>query len=362
VKTKIITLDQIKASLNEVDYTILLKTIEDGFVAYSSGRAVTPPVGHLAFKYPPADVHIKYGYIEGDEYYVLKVASGFYDNPKLGLSSSNGVMLVFSQKTGELLGVLLDEGYLTDIRTALAGAIAAKYLAPTHIEAIGIVGTGTQARLQLQYLKDITSCRKVYIWGRSEKSLDAYIKDMSMQGFSITSTQDMQELTRSCNLIITTTPSTQPLIRTDWIKSGTHITAIGADAKGKQELDPLLLQRADMVVADSKSQCMDHGEVAAAIEQGLLSSDEIVELGELIKSNRHREGDSQITVADLTGVATQDIQIAKLLYNLTYGVLIRFGKHHRALVFLHRYDIIKELLTRLMHDISIQTDSRGGNL
>lgn len=312
--TKIVSLDQIKTTLSSIDTTLLLKMIEDGFVAYSQNQAVVPPVGHLAFTHPPADVHIKYGYIKGDEYYVLKVASGFYDNPQNGLPSSNGVMLVFSQKTGELLSVLLDEGYLTDVRTAVAGAIAAKYLAPSHVKAIGIVGTGIQARLQLRYLQSVTDCKKAYVWGRSEKARADYTKEMRQDGFDIIPTDDIEELTMNSNLIVTTTPTTEPLIKSVHLMPGTHITAMGADTKGKQELDPAIIASADIVVADSISQCIDHGEIADAVEKKLIAPDTIIELGNLIKSGKGRDNNQQITIADLTGVATQDIQIAKIIH------------------------------------------------
>ena len=117
--TKIFNLDQIKAALINIDP---VQAIEEGFVAYSRGKVVVPPVGEMIFKNPPGDVHIKYGYIVDDDYYVIKIASGFYENVKLGLPSTNGLMLVFDQRTGELASVLLDEGYLTEVRTAAAGA------------------------------------------------------------------------------------------------------------------------------------------------------------------------------------------------------------------------------------------------
>src|SRR5580658_7578580 len=124
--------------------------MENGFVAYSRGEVVVPPVGHLDFADPPGDCHIKYGYIRGDDTFTVKMATGFYRNPDIGLPSSNGAMLVFSARTGEPLALLHDEGYLTDVRTAAAGAVAAKYLAPREVECIGMVGAGTQAHLQLQ--------------------------------------------------------------------------------------------------------------------------------------------------------------------------------------------------------------------
>ena len=149
---QIISLEHIKSILPQVD---LIQEIESGFKAYSNDLVVVPPVGELSFQSPPGDVHIKYGYIKGDEVYVIKIASGFYKNTSAGLPAGNGMMLVFNQKTGQPVAMLQDECYLTDIRTAVAGAITAKYLAPKHVEYIGIVGTGVQARLQLQYLRDI---------------------------------------------------------------------------------------------------------------------------------------------------------------------------------------------------------------
>ena len=282
---------------------------------YSQKKVIVPPVGHLGFKHPPGDVHIKYGYIEGDDYYVIKIASGFYNNSLLGLPTGNGMMLLFSQKTGETLSILLDEGYLTDIRTAAAGAVAAKYLAPSKVSTIGIVGTGMQARLQLEYLKAITTCRKVIVWGRDESKLVAIKGDPALSEFSITTTTDISFLTSQCNLIVTTTPSRKALLMAAHILPGTHITAMGADADGKQEIDPMLLEKADIVVADSKDQCIDHGDIGFAVRDGIIDPEKIVELGDVIRSKElRRKNDKQITIADLTGVAIQDIQITKYVY------------------------------------------------
>lgn len=312
---KTITLSEIKNIIQKNSANDLIKTIEDGFVMYSQNKVVVPPVGYLGFKHPPGDVHIKYGYIEGDEYYVIKIASGFYNNPSVGLNTGNGMMLLFSQKTGETLSILLDEGYLTDIRTAAAGAVAAKYLAPSKVNCIGIVGTGVQARLQLEYLKPVTDCRDVIVWGRSADKLENFKNDPSLKDFSITTTTDIRYLTSRCNLIVTTTPSRKALLMSANILPGTHITAMGADAEGKQEIDPMLFAQADVIVADSKDQCIDHGDIGYAVRNEIIDSSKIVELGEVIENkNLRRSNDQQITIADLTGVAIQDIQITKFVY------------------------------------------------
>ncbi len=305
---KTLSLKEIKAALPSVD---LMAEIEQGFVAYSQGRAVVPPIGELIMQDPPGEVHIKYGYIAGDDYYVIKIASGFFENPKLDLPSSNGLMLVFSQKTGMLEAVLLDEGHLTDIRTAVAGAITAKHLAPSSIERIGIVGTGVQARLQLEYLAPVTDCRDVLVWGRNGDKLSAYEQDMSVKGFEVSTTTDADDIIASCNLIVTTTSATSPLL-SGQVQPGTHITAMGSDTHDKQELHADILQGADLVVADSISQCLERGEIHQALNSNAIAETDLVELGSIIAGDvAGRTSDDQITVADLTGVAVQDIQISK---------------------------------------------------
>jgi len=309
---KIFYLNQIKDVLKDIDP---LQVIEEGFVAYSQGKVIVPPVGELIFKDPPGDVHIKYGYIVDDEYYVIKVASGFYENRKFNLPTNAGLMLMFKQKTGELACILLDEGHLTNVRTAAAGAVVAKYLAPKNVQCIGIFGAGTQGRMQLEYLKSIVNCKEVIVWGISQEELDGYKEDMEPLGFSLQTTLDAKHIASSCNLIVTATPSTSPLLSAEQIRKGTHITAMGADTPEKNELDSRILQKADIVIADSISQCLVRGEIHQALKAGVIREENLVELGKVIaKKELQRSSDDQITVADLTGVAVQDIQISKAVY------------------------------------------------
>lgn len=310
---KILNRTEIASLLPRVN---LVEQLEAGFVGYSKGLTIVPPVGELTFRDPPGDVHIKYGYVAGDEFYVVKIASGFYENPRLGLSSSDGLMLLFSARTGELRAILLDQGLLTDIRTAVAGAIAAKYLAPKTISKIGIVGTGIQARLQLQYLAPVTNCRDVLVWGRNPQHVTDYRSAMTRQGFIVNSAGSVSRLLEECDLIVTTTPAQVPLLDcSDELPNGLHVTAVGADSPYKRELGPGLFRRADLVVADSISQCLERGEIQHAIREGILEREQIRELGSVINGDSPgRESDSQVTIADLTGVAVQDIQIAKAIY------------------------------------------------
>lgn len=307
---KIIELSQIKTLLPSLN---LIPIIAEGFAAYSAGRAIIPPVGELLMD--NGEVHIKYGCLKNDEFYVIKIASGFYNNFKLGLPSSNGLMLLFSQSTGELVSILLDEGFLTNIRTAVAGAIVACYLAPSKVERIGIVGAGEQARLQLIYLKSVIDCKQVLVWGRNEARLARYKADMEKEGFRVETTLEADEIPESCELVVTTTPSTEPLLHAESLHPGIHITAVGSDTPQKQELDSDILAKADLIVADSISQCLSRGEIYQAISSGKITRDRVVELGRIISREvTGRTSDSQVTVADLTGLATQDIQIATAVY------------------------------------------------
>ncbi len=308
--TRIVRREEIEAALPGVD---LLAAMERAFVAWSSGRAVVPPVGEMLFSRPPGEVHLKYGYVHGEPYYVVKVASGFYQNPAQGLPSSNGLMLLFSQATGELVSVLLDEGLLTDQRTAAAGAVAAKYFAPAEVARIGVIGTGMQAELQLRHLLPVTGCREVLVWGRGAAQCDALRQRLADTDYRIDLAASPAEVARVCQLVVTTTPATRPLL--DAVAPGTHVTAVGSDTAEKQELGPGLLAAADVVAVDSRAQAASRGEVFRAVSAGALDMASVIELGEVIDGSRPgRTHAGQITVVDLTGVATQDIAIATAIY------------------------------------------------
>ncbi len=311
--SKIYNLAQIKDAVKSLQP---IQAIEEGFIAYSQGKAEIPPVGEMIFKNPPGDVHIKYGYLLDDDYYVIKIASGFFESPSSSRYTSDGVILLFKKGTGELACALLDECYLTQVRTAAAGAVCAKYLAPKNIECIGVIGAGTQGRMQVEYLASVIDCKEVMVWGMNQNELDDYKKDMEPLGYHIKTTLSTEDIAAHCNLIITATPSKSPLLSVDKVRKGTHITAMGSDTLEKIELDPKILQKADIVVADSISQCLLRGEIHQALKADVLDKERIVELGNVIVNpGLQRTSDDQITIADLTGVAVQDIQIAKAVYH-----------------------------------------------
>jgi len=304
---------EIISALKSID---IISAMQAGFIAYSNGQTVVPPVGELLFEQPKGEAHIKYGYIKNEPYYVIKIASGFYDNPKLGLSSSQGLMLLFSQQTGQLIAILLDEGHLTDMRTAAAGALAAKYFAPNTVNAIGILGTGLQARLQLEYLQHVRPCKKIWIWGRTSENVHKLKADLN-KDFDIKIAASPAEVAYHANLIVTTTPSQTPLLKAEDVRAGTHITAVGSDTSTKQELQSEILERADLVIADSIPQSKSRGEVFQAQKAGILLDKNITELGIALQNNAlQRANETQISIVDLTGVAVQDIMIASAVYNV----------------------------------------------
>ncbi len=306
---RIVSLDELSAVLPALD---LVPAIEAGFVAYSAGKAVVPPVGELLFDDPRGDAHIKYGYLLGDAVFVIKVATGFYANARLGLPGNSGLMLLFSATTGLLQTVLLDEGHLTNVRTALAGAVAAKWLAPADVDQIAVLGTGLQARMQAEACARVTGCRRVAVWGRRQDAVQDYADDMSAKGFDVIPARTVADATLASRLIITTTATERPLLRRADVAPGTHIIAMGSDTETKNEVDPALLGAVDRYVADSIAQCRTRGELRHAIEAGTRTADDVVELGHVIAGTAAGRTDpAQITLADLTGVAVQDIAIAK---------------------------------------------------
>ena len=309
---KIIDLQEIKKVLRNIDP---IQEIEDGFIAFSQGNVVVPPVGEMIFEEPPGEAHIKYGFIKKDDFYVIKIASGFYDNPKIGLPSYDGLMLLFNQKTGELISVMLDEGHLTNVRTAAAGAVVAKYFAPEKVKRIGIYGAGVQGKMQLEYLRNIIDCKDVIVWGVNQQELDLYKTEMEKQGYTVETTTESEDITSTCNFIVTCTPSRKPLILDQQIEKGVHITAMGSDTAEKQEIDSKILSKADRVIVDSIAQAQSRGECYQALKVGLIKNENLIELGNAITNkNYHRQTENEITIADLTGVAVQDIQITKAVW------------------------------------------------
>ena len=264
----IYTQEHIRKSMNPRQAAAL---IADGFIAYAQGQVQLPPTQSLQFSANNGDCCVKSAWLLGDQTFSVRVSAGFYNNPKKGLSSNDGVTLIFSALTGQPVAMLQDGGWLTSMRTALAGQIVAGAMAPSHVTGIGIVGTGEQAQMQLEQLMPVTGCRRLTVYGRDQQSLMRYRKFAEALDFDVATTQDAKDVATNSNLIITATPSREAIIASDWVRPGTHITAVGADGFGKQELDVKLVARADVIVVDSIEQCSQYGETSWALNQALLT-------------------------------------------------------------------------------------------
>lgn len=304
---KVISLEEIKTLFNQTDALTRLKA---GFEAFSAGRVQLPPAQQFAFTQAEGDCCIKSAWIEGSDSFCVKISTGFYNNPSLGLPSNDGLSMVFSAQTGQPLVLLDDHGWLTGVRTALAGRIAAEMLLPERIERIAIFGTGLQAELQLRQLLELTPCRDVIVWGRSEASLARFREQVSNIDIQLITTTSEQQAASGAAVIVTATPSTVPLVLAEWVQPGAHITAVGADSPGKQELDAKLLAKADCIVADSLKQCGAYGELSR-LPADLRESKKVIELGCLLADrSQYVRSETDITLADLTGLGVQDAQIS----------------------------------------------------
>jgi ornithine cyclodeaminase len=291
---------------------IAVDAIREAFRADGEGRAHVPAVINLEVPAHHGEFHVKTALIDGVPHVAVKIASGFYDNPARGLPSGSGLMAVFDAATGMPVALLLDNGFLTDIRTGAAGAIAADVLAPKHVGVVGILGSGLQARYQVRCLRSVRAFSSIVAWSPNRDRLEAYLREMRAHGLGAAAAPTPEAVCRGADLIITTTPAREPLVRAEWLRPGQHLTAVGSDAPGKQELEPSCLARADLLVVDRLTQCASFGELRHALDAGLLQPGRVhAELGEIVAGLKPgRTSDTQLTIADLTGVGFQDTAIA----------------------------------------------------
>ncbi|WP_456268096.1 cyclodeaminase [Kushneria sp. AK178] len=288
-----------------------LDAVEAGFRALGQGEVVQPPILSMAIEEANGEVDVKTAHIRGNDRFAIKVSPGFFDNPSIGLPSLNGLMIVFSAKTGLVEAVLFDEGYLTDIRTALAGAIAAKHLSRKESRRAAVLGAGVQAELQVAALKLVREIDTVDVWARDTDRAEAYAERMRARFDDLTVNVhgDIESACREADVIITTTPSKSPLLEASHLPAGVHVTAMGSDSPEKRELDESVMTRADAFVADTRAQSETNGELKAYA--GRAPSFEVQELGQIIASGQSpRAMHDQITVCDLTGTGVQDTAIA----------------------------------------------------
>ncbi len=294
-----------------------VKCVEDAFAALAGGEVVMPPILSMDIAPFHGEVDVKTAYVPGVDSFAIKMSTGFFDNPKVGLPSLGGLMVLFSAKTGVLEALLLDNGYLTDIRTAAAGAVTAKHLAREDASNVTIIGGGLQARLQLEALCLVRPVGRAQIWARNGEQAAATAHELSDKlAIEVTASQDAKSAVGQADIVVTTTPATSPLVMADWLQSGQLLIAMGSDASHKIEVEPAALAKADLFVCDRQSQCESLGELHHAIDAGLIDAEaEHPEIGQIIAGTKKaRTAESQLIICDLTGTGVQDTAIATLAY------------------------------------------------
>ncbi len=287
--------------------------VEGAFRALAGGKVMMPPILSTAITDYNGEVDVKTAYVPGIASFAIKMSPGFFDNPKIGLPSTSGLMILFSAKTGMVEALLLDNGYLTDIRTAAAGAVAARHLSRADAESACIIGAGTQAKLQLQALCLVRPIKRATIWARDAARAAATADGLHAKlGIAVSVAVDPAEAVTAADVVVTTTPSATPLVRAEWLRPGQHVTAMGSDQHHKNELEPGCLARADLYVPDRRSQTEVLGELHHAIAAGVVAADAVFpELGDVIAGKAPgRQSPNSTTICDLTGTGVQDTAIA----------------------------------------------------
>ncbi len=299
-----------------LDRRRVLAAVREALIWQSQGLVQSPLPGQLRFSDPPGDCHIKFGHVAGADTFAVKIATGFYDNVARGLPSGHGLVLVFDARTGAPRLLLQDEGWLTAWRTAAATALAAQVLAPPGA-AVGIVGTGLQASLALEWLPETLGDRPCFVWGRHSDRAAALAAGAARPGRPVVAVASLDELLERSGVVVTATPSPAPLFRAQSVRPGTHLVALGADGPGKQELPADLFAGAAHVLVDDVAQALDHGDFGAAVRAGRVAAERAVPLGAALSGRvRLQRAPHDISVVDLTGIAAEDIAIAALFCRL----------------------------------------------
>lgn len=297
----------------------LIEPVAHVLAEFSQGRGESPivvfaPAGQYG------DVHVKSAWLPGMPVFTVKVAAWFAARATAGRAAHSGFIAVLDAATGDLRALLLDDHHLTDLRTAAAGAVATRLLARADARTVAVLGTGTQAYLQVLAVRAVRPVDTVLIWGRNHEA--AHRLAARLPGLSAVVTAEPEAAVRRADIVVTATSSRQPILRGQWLAPGQHVTAIGADDPGKAELDPDCFARADLLAVDSRRDTPRiAGDLRAAIDAGAVQADDVrTELGELVLGRRPgRRDDSQLTVAKLIGLGVQDLASAEVALRLLEG-------------------------------------------
>ncbi|TVM35906.1 ectoine utilization protein EutC [Oceanidesulfovibrio marinus] len=291
--------------------------VEDAFRTLAGGGVVMPPILRLDIEENNGEVDVKTAYVPGLDSFAIKISPGFFDNPKIGLPSLNGLMTLFSAKTGLVEALLLDNGYLTAVRTAAAGAVAAKNLSREDSETVTVLGAGEQGRLQLEAISLVRPVKRARYWAPHIESAQKAAALMADRlNIEVTAQTDAQAAVTGADIVVTATPATSPILMADWLEPGQTAICMGSDAEHKNELEPAAIAKADAYVPDRLSQVRILGELHHAIDAGIVAPNaDFAELGEVIAGMKTgRASDLDIVIADLTGTGLQDTAIATFAF------------------------------------------------
>jgi len=307
----ILTQSEVKSCLSMKE---AIDAVRVAYSAFAKGRVQMPSVQHLDVHKHSGEVDVKSGFVEDFGLIGTKIASGFYENLKKGFPPGIAVIVLLDLETSMPVAIM-DGTHITAYRTGAAGAVAAQVLARKNSRNVGILGAGTQGRMQLLALQEIFDIQNVRIWDIERSLADRYAKEMSV---SVQVVDTPEQVVPDADILVTATPSRKALIGADAIHEGIHINAIGADGPGKQELDPVIMTRASKIVVDSLAQCRRIGEIQHALGKGLIKEESVyAEIGEIINGEKAgRESANEITLFDSTGLSAQDIAAAKIVFDV----------------------------------------------
>ncbi len=308
--TIILTQSDVKECLSMKE---AIDAVRVAYSAFANGRVEMPSVQHLDVSKYNGEVDVKSGYVEDFKLIGTKIATGFYENLKKGFPPGIAVIVLLDLETSMPVAIM-DGTHITAYRTGAAGAIAAQVLARKNSSNVGILGAGTQGRMQLLALQEIFDIQNVKIWDIERGLAERYEKEMPV---NVQVVDKPEQVVPDTDILVTATPSRKALIGADVIQEGLHINAIGADGPGKQELDPAIMKIATKIVVDSLAQCVRIGEIQHAFSEGLIKESSVhAEIGEILNGEKAgRESESEITIFDATGLSAQDIAAAKIVYD-----------------------------------------------
>jgi len=301
------------------DEAKVIEAVRQGFIDHSLGKISMPWPLQMNFLETDqsirGDCHIKCAYSDAYPFFCVKMATGFYNNEMKCLPVNNGMLMLVSSDTGEPIAVLQDRGHLTAARTAAAGALSVELIRGSAPTRLGIIGVGHQAGLQARWISAHANVSSIALWGRNRSSANDLAHRLADLPVDVEAVDTVASLCKLSDVIVTTTPSTKPILLNDMIQPGQGIVALGADSKGKIEIDPMIFIKATNIVTDDHEQCASHGDFGYALRAGHISVSADQSLGDCLSgASKITRSEDNITVVDLTGLGAQDLAIATLVW------------------------------------------------